>query len=361
VTSDEIDDRLKAVQEMLTASVEDLFASDDWRAALTAAARFHNYSFDNVLLIYAQHQVAFAGGRVSAPEPSMVAGFRQWQAMGRQVQGGQHGYKILRPNRVQWRETKDSGSAEWRRMARTELPRPGAPIRQRSRLNPNRPFDLATVFDISQTEGEPVPEPPAPLILAGRAPDGLWTGLTERVAAQGFTLRDSQSAADLGGANGVTNWADMTVTIRTDMDDAARAKTLSHELGHVLLHDPRGEDGRVDLAAAIAVTRGAKEVEAESVAFLIGAAHGMDTSDYSLPYISTWASRDEGLTTVRATGSRVIAAARRVLDELPTRQWGSGQPPGLQERVEQQRREAPALHVRRERQPARAVAAGVSR
>jgi hypothetical protein len=104
-----------------------------------------------------------------------------------------------------------------------------------------------------------------------------------------------------------------------------------------------------------------KEVEAESVAFLFGAAHGMDTSDYSLPYISTWASRDEGLATVRATGTRVIATARRVLDELPTRQWGSGQPPGLQERVEQQRREAPALHVRHDRQPARAVATGVSR
>jgi hypothetical protein len=360
VTSDEIDDRLKAVQETLAASIEAVFASDDWRAALTAAARFHNYSFDNVLLIYAQHRAAFAASRVSAPEPSMVAGFRQWQAMGRQVQGGQHGYKILRPNRIQWRETQDPGSGAWRRMERTERLRPGAPIRQRSRLNPNRPFDLATVFDVSQTEGEPVPTPPAPVILAGRAPGGLWAGLAEQVAAHGFTLCDAPSARDLGGANGITSWADATMTVRIDMDDAARAKTLAHELGHVLLHDPRGADGRVDMALAMAVTRGVKEVEAESVAFLIGAAHGMDTSDYSLPYISTWASRDEGLATVRATGTRVIATARRVLDELPTRQWGSGQPPGLQERVEQQRREAPALHVRHDRQPARTMA-GVSR
>jgi hypothetical protein len=245
------------------------------------------------------------------------------------------------------------------------------PIRQRSRLNPSRPFDLATVFDISQTEGEPIPEPPAPLLLAGRAPDGLWTGLAEQVTARGFTLRDAPAANVLGGANGVTSWTDMTVTIRADMDDAARAKTLAHELGHVLLHDPRGDDGRIDLAAAMSVTRGAKEVEAESIAFLIGAAHGMDTSDYSLPYISTWASRVEGLATVRATGTRVIATARRVLDELPTRQWGSGQPPGLQQRVElqraekqqalMQRREAPSLHARRDRQPARAAAVGVSR
>jgi hypothetical protein len=245
-------------------------------------------------------------------------------------------------------------------MERTERLRPGAQVRQRSRLNPNRPFDLATVFDISQTEGEPVPTPPAPMILAGRAPDGLWAGLAEQVAAHGFTLRDAPSARDLGGANGVTSWADATVTVRWDMDDAARVMTLAHELGHVVLHDPRGADGRVDLAAAMAVTRGAKEVEAESVAFLIGAAHGMDTSDYSQPYISTWASRDDGLATVRATGTRVIAAARKLLDEMPTRQWGSGQPPGLQERMEQQRREAPTPHARRDRQPARSMA-GVSR
>jgi antirestriction protein ArdC len=361
MSADDAEDRLRAVQEALAASVEGLFASDDWRAALTASARFHNYSFDNVLLIYAQHQAAFGAGRVVAAEPSMVAGFRQWQAMGRQVQGGQHGYKILRPNRIQWRETKDPASSEWRRMARTERARPGAPIRQRSRLNPNRPFDLATVFDISQTDGEPIPQPPAPLILAGRAPDGLWAGLADQVAARGFTLRDAPSAAELGGANGVTSWTDMTVTVRADMDDAARAKSLCHELGHVLLHDPRGADGRVDMAAAMAVTRGVKEVEAESVAFLIGAAHGMDTSDYSLPYITTWASRGEGLATVRQTGTRVIATARRVLDELPTMQWGSGQPPGLRERMEQQRREAPIVHARRDRRPGRAVAAGVSR
>ena len=364
--NDDVEDRLRAVQEALAASVEQLFASDDWRAALTAAARFHNYSFDNVLLIYAQHQAAFAAGRVTAGEPSMVAGFRQWQAMGRQVQGGQHGYKILRPNRVRWRETQDPGRTEWRRMERTERPRPGAPIRQRSRLNPNRPFDLATVFDISQTAGEPIAEPPAPVLLAGRAPEGLWTGLAEQVAAKGFALRDAPSATVLGGANGVTSWADSSVTVRSDMDDAARAKTLSHELGHVLLHDPRRPDGTLDLDAAMAMTRGVKEVEAESVAFLIGAAHGMDTSDYSLPYISTWASRDEGLATVRGTGSRVIATARRVLDELPTRQWGSGQPPGLQERieqqrVEQQRHQAPSLHASRGRRLAWAAVLEVSR
>lgn len=333
------EDRLAAIQRELTGAVEKMLASDDWRAALTAAARFRKFSFDNVLLIYAQHAQAFERGLVPVPEPSMVAGFRQWQAMGRHVLGGQHGYKIFRPNRIQWRETKDPGSGEWRRMARTERTRPGAPIRQRSRLHPNKPFDLATVFDVSQTDGEPIPEPPRPLLLVGAAPQGLWDGLAAQVAERGFALRDARSAADIGGANGVTNWADLTVTVRGDMDDASRAKTLSHELGHACLHDPRRPDGTIDVAAATAVTRGAKEVEAESVAFLIGAAHGLDTSVYSLPYISTWASRDEGIATVRQVGARVIATARKILDELPTQQWGSGQPPGLEQRLEQQRQQ----------------------
>lgn len=359
--ADDVDGRLKAVQETLTASVEELFASDDWQAALAAAARFHNYSFDNVLLIYTQHQMAFQAGMVAAPEPTMVAGFRQWQTMGRQVQGGQHGYKILRPNRIQWRETKDVGSGEWRRLARNERPRPGAPVRQQSVLNKKRPFDLATVFDVSQTAGDPIPEPPKPELLAGRAPVGLWDGLLRLVSQRSFTLCDAATAAELGGANGVTDWRDMTVSVRTDMDEAARAKTLAHELGHVLLHDPRGPDGTVDLAAAMSITRGAKEVEAESVAYLIGAAHGMDTAGYSLPYISTWASRDEGLATIRQTGTRVIATARRILDELPTQQWGSGQPPGLHQRMLGQRRTLPAQHQRRDHPQARAAAMAVSR
>lgn len=331
------EERLVAVQEELAAAIERTFESDDWRAALATAAKFHNYSFDNAMLIYAQHSNAFRQGLVSAAEPSMVAGYRQWQAMGRHVTAGQHGYAILRPNRLQWRETLDPGGSEWRRLGRGERAAPGAPERKRSRLHPRKPFGLATVFDVSQTEGEPVPQPPTPLILAGSAREGLWEGLAARVADQRFSLRDTESAQAIGGANGVTDWKNMSVTIRSDMDDAARVKTLSHELGHVLLHDPRSPDGEISLAAMSTMTRGAKEVEAESVAYLIGAAHGMDTTDYSLPYISTWASREDGMTTVRQVGARVVATARSVLDQLPTQQWGTGQPPGLQDRLAEQR------------------------
>ena len=95
-------------------------------------------------------------------------------------------------------------------------------------------FRVVHVFDIFQTSGEPLPERPMPQLLAGQAPDGLWQALAEQVTAHGFSLQ----RGDCGAANGLTDYTRRTVTVRPDIDDAAAVKTLSHELAHVLLHDP---------------------------------------------------------------------------------------------------------------------------
>ena len=113
------------------------------------------------------------------------------------------------------------------------------------------------------------------------------------------------------------------VAVRADMDDAARVKTLAHELGHVRMHDP---------AEAVTHHRGIREVEAESVAMMIGAAHGMDTSDYTIPYVATWAQSvadKEPVDVVRETGERVRRVALGILDKLPDAGIGDGYPPGL--------------------------------
>ncbi|RAE28989.1 serine/arginine repetitive matrix protein 2, partial [Burkholderia multivorans] len=120
-----------------------------------------------------------------------------------------------------------------------------------------------------------------------------------------------------------------------NMDPAAQVKTLAHELGHVLLHGPDQDEARQH--------RGIGEVEAESVALMIGAAHGMDTSGYTVPYVSTWAARVDGkepVEVVRATGERVRKTALTILDQLDTAQVGDGTPPGLDRDAAQ--REAPA-------------------
>ena len=108
------------------------------------------------------------------------------------------------------------------------------------------------------------------------------------------------------------------------MDPAAQAKTLAHELGHVLMHGPDQAEARQH--------RGIGEVEAESIALMVGAAHGMDTSVYTIPYVSAWAARVDGkepVEIVKATGERVRATALRILDQLDTTQVGNGVPPGL--------------------------------
>ena len=195
----------------------------------------------------------------------------------------------------------------------------------RSRLVGLRP---AYVWDISQTEGDPIPERPMPTLLRGHAPEGLWDGLAAQVEARGFTLKQVPSAALIGGANGITNYLAREVAVRTDMDPAAQVKTLAHELGHVMLHGPESEDA--------AMHRGIAEVEAESVALMIGAAHDLDTASYTIPYVTSWASSVPGKTpaeVVQATAERVRTTAVGILEQLETQQIGNGDPPGLDRMV----------------------------
>jgi hypothetical protein len=109
-----------------------------------------------------------------------------------------------------------------------------------------------------------------------------------------------------------------------DVDDAARVKTLAHELGHFMLLGPGNADAGMH--------RGIAEVEAESLALMVGAAHGLDTSSYTVPYVSSWASSVAGrspVEVVQSTAQRVQAVAATILDLLNTAQVGDGNPPGL--------------------------------
>jgi DNA primase len=212
----------------------------------------------------------------------------------------------------------------------------------RARVGQLAGFRLAYVWDIAQTTGEPLPTPPTPQLLAGQAPAGLWDALARVAVERGFTVE----RGDCGSANGRTDYLACTVRVRPDIDDAQAVKTLAHEVGHVLLHDPTdflatpgpstapGAVGVPRTAASAGTTtipaattadcRGVREVEAESVAYLVTAAHGLPAQDYTFPYVTGWASevdRAEPERVVRETGTRVLAASRTVLavtqPELP--------------------------------------------
>jgi hypothetical protein len=314
--------KLSELHERLVHSIEALVSGEDWKRALEVAAHFRSRSFNNSLLIWAQHSAAFEAGIVTEPAPTYVAGYQQWHKLGRSVLAGQRGYMIFAPRTARFATSTPLDLASWRRLDPRERPRAGEVVR--SGMVGARP---AYVWDISQTDGPPIAELPRPRLLQGAAPEGLWEGLASLVDADGFGLSLVADAASIGGANGQTDFSRRHVTVRADMDAAARTKTLAHELAHVRLHGPDHE--------ALA-HRGIGEVEAESVALMIAAAHGMDTRDYTVPYVAGWASTVPGsdvVAVLQQTGERVRRTAVAILDALPTEQVGAGDPPGLDRSV----------------------------
>jgi antirestriction protein ArdC len=262
-----LDARLQAVHDQLTASVEALASSEAWAQMLSVAARFHRYSPNNVLLITVQR-----------PEATLVAGYRTWQQLGRQVQRGEQGIAILAPV-----------------ITRAEPEPEPEPDETTSKVL--RGFRVTHVFDVSQTDGKPLPET-GPSLLAGGSPRGLWDRLADQVHDAGFTL----DRGDCGAANGYTDHLRRHLRVRADVSAAQASKTLAHELAHVLLHGP-------DQPAR---ARHVAEVEAESVAYVISAAAGLPTEGYSVPYVASWASGHSDV--VREAATRVLSTARHIIE-----------------------------------------------
>ncbi|MGY0541375.1 ArdC-like ssDNA-binding domain-containing protein [Nocardioides sp. YJ-D4] len=313
--------QLEVMHERLVGEVERLVTGDDWRRTLEFATRFRSRSFHNVLLIHKAHEDNYAQGLVATPAPTYVAGFRQWQSLGRSVMKGQPGTQIMAPVKVRVASKTPEDPSTWRRLASGEQAKPGESTRYKmAGLRP------AYVWDISQTEGDPIPEPPKPKLLEGAAPDGLWEALAEHITERGFDLRLVSNATAIGGTNGLTDFMTRSVSVRVDMDDAAMVRTLAHEAGHVLLHSP------IDMQQDAARHRGIKEVEAEGVSMMVTGAHGMDSSQYTVPYVSTWASQVPGtdpVQVVQDTAARVRGAAVSILNNLDTEKVPDGTPPGL--------------------------------
>ena len=117
--------KLEALHVKLTESVSTLVSGDDWRRALEFSARFRSRSFNNTMLIYLQHYEAFRAGRVPSATPTYVAGFKQWQTLGRQVMKGQSGYGILAPVTARFASRTPNSAESWRRLGRGERSQPG--------------------------------------------------------------------------------------------------------------------------------------------------------------------------------------------------------------------------------------------
>ena len=265
---------LEEIHDQLVAAIEGLVSSDQWRAMLEVSARFHNYSFNNQLLIYLQ-----------CPDATRVCGYRAWQRLGRQVRKGSRGIQILAPCRK--RVSLVDAEPEHDEVDRVEI---------------LTGFRVVHVFDLSQTEGAELADV-RPKRLTGEVAQQVIDALERRVAEEGFTIK--REAIARSARNGYADFERRLVVVREDLSGAQEMKTLIHELAHLLLH--RDSD-LCDRAVA--------EVEAESVAFVVASALGLDTSDYSFPYVARWGGGDAEL--VAATAQRVITAARDLLVSVPS-------------------------------------------
>jgi len=278
-------DKLAVLHEQISDGVAALVESQAWRAMLDTAAKFHSYSLGNLLLIALQ-----------APQATRVAGFRSWQSLGRQVRKGERGIAILAPCTYRPKTAEQATPAG---------PEPAASCSGGAAPDAGggrqvRGFRVVHVFALHQTEGAPLPDV-APSLLVGQAPAGLWDALEGQVLGHGYTVH----RGDTGRANGWTDPASRTVRVSGAVDDAQAVKTLIHELGHL-------ECGHVADLPTYLTCRGRCEVEAESVAYVVAAAHGLDASGYTFAYVAGWAGGD--LTHVRQAAETVTKAARTILD-----------------------------------------------
>jgi hypothetical protein len=214
------------------------------------------------------------------PYATRVAGYRAWQALDHQVMAKESALRILAPMTYKRDDALDGEKAR-------EI----------------RGFKLVPVFDISQTEGPDLPDIVSK--LEGLAPDGVFVKLTEFAQGIGFRVERPESLDS--GANGDTSHSEGRIRVVSSNSEAQQAKTLAHEIGHALLHDPV-----VEVTKELA--RGLKELEAESAAYVICTALGMDTSDYSFGYVAGWAGgAPEAIQGIKASTGRIQRAATAVL------------------------------------------------
>lgn len=248
--------------DQLAEGVSALTSSDAWMAHLATQARFHRYSFGNCVLIADQR-----------PDATQIAGFNAWKQLGRSVRKGEKAIWILAP---MVHKTEDGENVIV------------------------RGFKAVPVFDVAQTDGGDLPEIPCRL-LTGEAPDRAYDALLSVARDLDFAVLDVELP---GTVNGNCSHAAKTIQVKTSNAPAQRTKTLAHELAHAILHE-------------VNPNRPLGEMEAESVAYVVCSAIGIDSSDYSFGYLASWVGGDDqAIAALKASGARIQRAAHQILASL---------------------------------------------
>ena len=286
-------DQLKEITERLEQGVKDIFTSEMYTKYLLTMSKFHNYSFNNTLLIAMQR-----------PDATLVAGYNAWKnKFNRYVKKGEKGIQIIAPAPVKEREKREKIDKD---TGLTVLNENGEPeIEVVERVIPR--FRVTTVFDYAQTDGEPLPTLEVNELTARVKDYTLLKEAIEQVSPVPIRFGEIE-----GSAKGYYSHMDKEICVRTDMGESQTIKTMIHEVAHAMLHDSDQMKQRGEEKDQLT-----KETEAESIAFTVCSALGIDTSDYSFPYVASWASGKE-LKELKDSMDTIRLTAADFLEKLET-------------------------------------------
>ena len=325
LTAEKPAEKLKEITDRLEQGITELFDSERYKEYLRVMSKFHNYSFNNTLLIAMQK-----------PDASLIAGFSAWKnQFQRNVKKGEKGIKIIAPSPFKIKQETEKIDPQTQKPV---IGRDGKPVTEEKEITIPA-YKVVSVFDVSQTEGKELPD---------IAVDAL-TGDVEQYS-DFFAALEKTSPVPIGfekiegGAHGYYHLEDKRIALDEGMSELQTLKTAIHEIAHAKLHDidlnaPKDEQQpRVD--------RRTREVEAESVAYTVCQHYGLDTSDYSFGYVAGWSSGRElaelksSLETIRSAAADIINSIDGHIAELQKQHEAEKAAPDLAAAQEQQSEKA---------------------
>ena len=290
--------RVQELTDKLEQGLQDLFNSDSYRNYLSTMSKFHNYSFNNTLLIAMQK-----------PDATLVAGYKAWQKnFERHVNKGEKAIRILAPAPYKIKEERDKIDLVTQELL---LDKDGNPQKEEVEITIPA-FRAVSVFDLSQTDGKPIPELTAKELLSDV--EGYQDMIRAVEAISPVPIELEEIAGD---SKGYYDREAKRIAVQENMSESQTLKTMIHEVAHSKLHSKEVEQDE-----QMRKDRNTKEVEAESIAYTVCQHFGVDTSDYSFGYIAGWSSgRDTkelraSMDTIRRTASELITGIEEQLQEL---------------------------------------------
>ena len=280
---------MDSIMQSLESGVEELFTSNRYQEFLKTMAKFHNYSFNNTMLIAMQR-----------PDATLVTSYKNWQSMGRQVMKGEKGITIIAPAPYKKMKEKEVLDENQRPIMGTD----GKPKTEQVEVTVPH-FKAVTVFDIAQTSGEPI-QTLAPELLTAAVQDfDSFMQAIQKISPVPIRFDEID-----GNANGYYHNADKEIVIKKGLSESQTLQTAIHETAHAKLHDKE-----IMESLGVEKDRLTKEVEAESVAYCVCSSFGLDTSDYSFPYIAGWSSSRE-MKEMKASMDVIRKTAGEMIDQL---------------------------------------------